>query len=222
MSRAIFFIDIRCLRRSIHCSERFIKVVRFSGSVSVSVSTLPTWLVEVAVRSMARPPSTRRMAGSAESRSASFVSSHPAGRLNTDCRSCAPSECCMFLPRRRSCRDLSAISVSPNAHSSSRYAISPASAVIVAPGTQAANCCHIQLANHAFGFHPLGPPLFMATDSCYPVPGNESEQISIDISPFYLANVGSVPPLHGSTVVRSVCPDETAPIRLVLILAHER
>jgi hypothetical protein len=47
-SRIIVFIGMHCLSRSIHLPERATKAVLFSGSVRISVSNLPIWLVEAA------------------------------------------------------------------------------------------------------------------------------------------------------------------------------
>jgi hypothetical protein len=85
-------------------SADFRRAVPFSGSVSISVSNLPAWLVEATERSIARPPTACLIAGSIESRYAPFVSSYPVRRLKTDWHSWAPKVCCAFFPWRASCR----------------------------------------------------------------------------------------------------------------------
>src|ERR1017187_7615337 len=82
---------------SIHNPDNLVNSARFRGCVNTSVSKRPIWLVEAAVCSVARPPTTCLMVGSTASRSASLVSSYPASRLKIDCRSSATSECCVFF-----------------------------------------------------------------------------------------------------------------------------
>ena len=66
-------------------------------------------------------------------RSASFTSSYPARRPNTDCRSKPTNAWRPFLPVRASASISPAISVKQSASSSSRYANNPASDVTTDP-----------------------------------------------------------------------------------------
>lgn len=68
-------LGLRSRNRSIHFPDNFVNTAKLPGCVNTSVSKRPIWLVEAAVRSVARPPTTCRMVGSTESRSASLVSS---------------------------------------------------------------------------------------------------------------------------------------------------
>src|SRR5262249_21594372 len=61
-------------------------------------------------------PAHRRIVGQA----ASFTSSYPARRPNTDCRNSPANACRLFLPLRASARTSPAISVKPSTSSSSR------------------------------------------------------------------------------------------------------
>jgi len=120
MSKTSSFIGLRSRSRSIHLPDRFVRAVWLSGCVNTSVSKRPISLVEAALRSLARPPTTCRIVGSTESRSASFVSSYPASRLKIDRRISATIECRVFFPVRQSSSKPSPITVMPSTSSSSR------------------------------------------------------------------------------------------------------
>src|SRR5665811_958785 len=75
----------------------------------------------------------QRNAGSRPSRSASFTSSYPARRPNTDCRSIPIRSCRAFLPVRPSARYFPAMTIRPSTSSSSRNGSRPASEVTLEP-----------------------------------------------------------------------------------------
>ena len=77
--------------------------------------------------------SPSRIAGSWATRSASFTSSHPARRPNTDRRNRPVSKRRVFLPRRHSDSVAPARSVRPRTSSISRYANNPAREVMRVP-----------------------------------------------------------------------------------------
>jgi hypothetical protein len=62
----IFFIGLRWCSRSIQAPDIPFNASTLSGRVRISVSNRPTRLVEAALWSTARPPTTRRIAGSTE------------------------------------------------------------------------------------------------------------------------------------------------------------
>src|SRR3954447_22546732 len=80
------FGDRRRRTLSIHWPSRSASTDRFSGRLSHFVSKRPIWLAEAADPLIARSPTTQRIAGSRHSLSASFTSSYPASRPNTDWR----------------------------------------------------------------------------------------------------------------------------------------
>jgi len=110
-----------------------IGAARFSGRVSHSVSKRPIWLAEAARPIGALPPTTQRIAGSRHNRSASFTSSYPASRPNTDCRSSPTNRWRRFLPVRASANLSPPLAVRASTSSSSRYANNPPSEVIAEP-----------------------------------------------------------------------------------------
>ena len=118
---------------SIHWPGRSARAARFAGRVSHSVSKRPIWLAEAARPIGAWPPTTQRIAGSRHSRSASFTSSYPASRPNTDCRSNPTNRWRRFLPVRASANLSPPLVVSASTSSSSRYASNPQSEVIAEP-----------------------------------------------------------------------------------------
>ena len=67
--------------------DRSTSAERFYCAVSQRVSKRPIWLGDAAALKAALPPTIQRTAGSWRRRSASFTSSYPASRPNTDCRS---------------------------------------------------------------------------------------------------------------------------------------
>ena len=75
MSKISSRIGWRSRSRSIHFPDNFVNVFRLFGWVNTSVSKRPIWLVEAAVCFVAHPPTTCRIVGFTESRSASLVSS---------------------------------------------------------------------------------------------------------------------------------------------------
>src|SRR3954451_1100911 len=89
--------------------------------------------VEAACPVTAAPPTTQCMAGSCPSRSASFTSSYPVKRPNTDWRNCPTRVWRPFAPVRVSVRTSPAVSLRPRASSSSRQASSPPSDVTFVP-----------------------------------------------------------------------------------------
>jgi hypothetical protein len=66
MSKISSRIGWRSRSRSIHFPDSFVNAFRLPGCVNTSVSKRPIWLVEAAVCSVARPPTTCRMVGSTE------------------------------------------------------------------------------------------------------------------------------------------------------------
>src|SRR3954447_22672191 len=133
MSSTIPLTGRRACTRSIQCPLRSVSAARFLASVITSVSKRPIWLVEAACPVTAAPPTTQRIAGSCASRSASFTSSYPAKRPNTDWRNCPTREWRPFAPVRVSVRTSPAVSLRPRTSSSSRQARSPPSDVILEP-----------------------------------------------------------------------------------------
>ena len=90
-------------------------MAKLPALVNHSVSKRPISLVDAAFRIRPRVSTMVRIAGSSESRSASFTSSYPANRPNTDCRNNPSTMWRSFLPRRASVRIDPAMSVSPSA-----------------------------------------------------------------------------------------------------------
>src|SRR3954467_4531124 len=133
MSNTIPFTGRRACTRSIQRPDRSVKADRFAAWVSTSVSKRPIWLAEAAYCVTALPPTIQRRAGSCASRSASFTSSYPASRPNTDWRSCAINVWRLFWPVLVSARTSPARSVRPRASSRSRTGSSPASDVTFDP-----------------------------------------------------------------------------------------
>src|SRR3954452_17590168 len=127
MSSTIPFTGRRACTRSIQRPLRSASAERLAAWVSTSVSNRPIWLVEAACSVTARPPTTQRMAGSCASRSASFTSSYPAQRPNTDWRNCPTRVWRPFAPVRVSVRTSPAVSLRQRASSSSRQASRPPS-----------------------------------------------------------------------------------------------
>jgi hypothetical protein len=80
----------------------------------------PIWLADAADPVIARSPTTQRIAGSPQSLSASFTSSWPASRPNTDWRSRPASRWRPFLPLRASASVSAAVSVRLSVSSGSR------------------------------------------------------------------------------------------------------
>src|SRR5215831_18257109 len=111
---------LRPCTRSIQWPDRSARAAKFLGAASHCVSKRPIWLGEAALRCAASPPTIQRIAGSWRRRSASFTSSYPARRPNTDCRNNPANACRPFLPVRASARTSLAIAVKPSASSSSR------------------------------------------------------------------------------------------------------
>ena len=107
MSSTIPLTGRRAWTRSIQHPDRSASAERLASWVSTSVSKRPIWLVEAACPVTAWPPTTQRIAGSCASRSASFTSSYPAKRPNTDWRNCPTREWRPFAPVRVSVRHLS-------------------------------------------------------------------------------------------------------------------
>ncbi len=105
-------------------------------------------LLEVAVPDSAflnaRPPTSWRITGSRQSRSASLTSSYPASREKTDWRRRPSRRCRPFLPVRGSATNSAARTVRPRASSSSRWSSSPPSELIEEPRnptfTERSNC----------------------------------------------------------------------------------
>src|SRR6516162_2899690 len=81
---------LRPCTRSIHRPDRSARAAKFLGAASHCVSKRPIWLGEAALLCAALPPTIQRIAGSWRRRSASFTSSYPARRPNTDCRNNRP------------------------------------------------------------------------------------------------------------------------------------
>src|SRR4051794_2620832 len=133
MSSTIPFTGRRACTRSIQRPLRSASAERLAAWVSTSVSNRPIWLVEAACSATARPPTTQRMAGSCASRSASFTSSYPAKRPNTDWRNCPTRVWRPFAPVRVSVRTSPAVSLRQRASSSSRQASRPPSDVTFVP-----------------------------------------------------------------------------------------
>src|SRR3954463_8596312 len=133
MSSTIPFTGRRACTRSIQRPLRSASAERLAAWVSTSVSNRPIWLVEAACSATARPPTTQRMAGSCPSRSASFTSSYPAKRPNTDWRNCPSRVWRPFAPVRVSVRTSAAVSLRQRASSSSRQASRPPSDVTFVP-----------------------------------------------------------------------------------------
>ena len=113
--------------------ERSARAERFFSAASHCVSKRPIWLGEAAQPEVALPPTIERIAGSCRRRSASFTSSYPARRPNTDCRKSPTSLWRPFRPVRASASISPATVVSPSASSSSRWASKPASEVTTDP-----------------------------------------------------------------------------------------
>src|SRR3954462_139672 len=133
MSSTIPFTGRRACTPSIQRPLRSVSAARLLASVITSVSKRPIWLVEAACPVTAWPPTTQRIAGSCASRSASFTSSYPAKRPNTDWRNCPTREWRPFAPVRVSVSTSPAVSLRPRASSSSRQASRPPSAVTFVP-----------------------------------------------------------------------------------------
>src|SRR6516162_8925988 len=95
---------LRPCTRSIHWPDRSARAAKFLGAVSHCVSKRPIRLGEAALLCAALPPTIQRIAGSWRRRSASFTSSYPARRPNTDCRNNPANACRPFLPLRASAR----------------------------------------------------------------------------------------------------------------------
>src|SRR5262249_8757750 len=79
--------------RSIHWPDKSARAERFLSVASHCVSKRPIWLGEAARPTTALPPTIQRIAGSCRRRSASFTSSYPARRPNTDCRNNPANAC---------------------------------------------------------------------------------------------------------------------------------
>src|SRR5215210_834437 len=133
MSSTIPFTGRRAWTRSIQSPLRSVSAARFLASVITSVSKRPIWLVEAACPVTAAPPTTQRIAGSCASRSASFMSSYPAKRPNTDWRNWPSRVWRPFAPVRVSVRTSPAVSLRPRTSSSSRQASRPPSDVTFVP-----------------------------------------------------------------------------------------
>jgi hypothetical protein len=84
MSKTIAFGGLPSCTRSIQMPGKSASAARLSSVANSSVSNRPIWLVQAAPPSTALPPTIQRMAGSHDRRSASFTSSYPASRPNTD------------------------------------------------------------------------------------------------------------------------------------------
>src|SRR5262245_853283 len=84
---------LRPCTRSIHWPDRSARAAKFLGATSHCVSKRPIWLGEAALLCAALPPTIQRIAGSWRRRSASFTSSYPARRPNTDCRNNPANAC---------------------------------------------------------------------------------------------------------------------------------
>ena len=80
-----------------------------------------------------RPPTSRRITGSRQRRSASLTSSHPARREKTDWRRNPAGRWRPFRPVRGSASDSAAMFVSPRASSSSRWNSRPPSELMEDP-----------------------------------------------------------------------------------------
>src|SRR3954454_14587024 len=133
MSSTIPLTGRRAWTRSIQHLDRSASAERLASWVSTSVSKRPIWLVEAAGPVTAWPPTTQRIAGSCASRSASFTSSYPAKRPNTDWRNCPTREWRPFEPVRVAVSTSPAVSLRPRASSSSRQASRPPSDVTFVP-----------------------------------------------------------------------------------------
>ena len=101
---------------------------KFSSSASISVSKVCNREVRAAPRSHIFSEPISRKVGSCDKRFASFMSSYPARRLYTDCRSRSASGNRVFVPRG-SFKCCSMSSPKPKRSSSSRTRIRPPSEV---------------------------------------------------------------------------------------------
>ena len=99
-----------------------------------------------------RPPTSRRITGSRQRRSASLTSSHPARREKTDWRRNPAGRWRPFRPVRGSASDSAAMFVSPRASSSSRWNSRPPSELMEDPPE---NKLHraVELEPQRAGFH---------------------------------------------------------------------
>src|SRR5215217_2491592 len=120
MSSTITFDARRRCTLLIHWPGRSASADRFLGRLSHFVSKRPIWLAEAAEPLIARSPTTQRIAGSRHSLSASFTSSYPASRPNTDWRRRPANRCRPILSVRTSASISAAVSVRRSVSSSSR------------------------------------------------------------------------------------------------------